>query len=110
VNEPSGITISAITVKGLDVLTFSGVPPLPGDPEWIVDKFTEITIRISGDVTVTGWYVEMNGPIIPTGDLISFSANTVTFSAPPVLGFYNVNVFATAGDVDYLGSFGLIVK
>ena len=98
-NAAPGITISGITVEGLYALTFSGVPAsvVPGDP---------ITITISGGVTVSSWYICINdGSVASTGSTTS----TVTFNAPATRGFYNVNVFATVGDVDYSGSFALIV-
>jgi hypothetical protein len=98
VNAAPGITVSGITVEGLSGLTFSGVPSsiAPGDP---------ITITISGG-TVTNWYIDVNGPVTPTGS----TTNTVTFTASSTPGFYNVNVIATVGGVDYSGSFGMIVQ
>jgi phage baseplate assembly protein gpV len=98
VNVASGITISGITVAGLDALTLSVAPSSP------VNASTSIIITISGGVTVSAWYIEVNGPGTPT------SYTTNTFTAPSVSGFYNVNVFATVGGVDYSGSFGLVVN
>jgi hypothetical protein len=102
VNEGPGITIGGITVDGLGVLTFSGVPTSP------VSASTSITITIS-EGTVTNWYIDVNGPVIPT----SPDTNKVVFTAPSTPGFYNVNVIATVGGVggvDYSGSFGMIVE
>jgi hypothetical protein len=96
--EP-GITISGITNAALSSLTFSGVPTDP------VAASVSITITISGG-PVTGWYIDINGPVSPN----STTADTVTFNAPGVPGFYNVNVIATVGGVNYSGSFGLIVE
>jgi hypothetical protein len=105
VNPKPGITISGITVESWSALTFSGVPTSPVDAS---DPLTStITITISGGGgTVTNWYIDVNGPVTPT----SSTTNTVAFARPSTPGFYNVNVIATVGGVDYSGSFGLIVK
>jgi hypothetical protein len=95
VNRSPGITI---TINGFSALSFSGVPPS-------VDVSASVTITISGGA-VTGWYVDINGPVTPTGS----TANTVTFKAPSTPGFYNVNVFATVNGIPYSGSFGLVVN
>jgi hypothetical protein len=99
--EHSGITISGITVEGLNDLTFGNVPPS-------VSVSTSITVTTSGvvDDPGSGWYVDINGPV----SLTSPTANSVTFTAPSVPGFYNVNVIATVGGIDYSGSFGLTVE
>ena len=99
VNEGPGITIGGITVDGLGVLTFGGVPSS-------VAQGVSITIAIIEGVTPDSWYVEINGPVTQTGS----TTNTVTFTAPSTPGFYNVNVIATVGGVDYSGSFGMIVQ
>jgi hypothetical protein len=105
VNMRPGITISGITVKGLSALTFTGVSPS------VVTQGESITITIRDDVNevivADSWYVEINGPVTST---YSDSETTVGFNAPATPGFYNVNVIATVGGVDYSGSFGLIVK
>jgi hypothetical protein len=95
VNAAPGITISGISVEGLSALTFSGVPSsvAPGAP---------INVTLSGGVTVDGWYIEITGPSAST-------VNAGAFSAPLTPGFYNINVIATVGAVDYSGSFALIV-
>jgi hypothetical protein len=97
-----GITISGITVKGLSALNFSGVP-LPTSP---VTANTPITITISGGVTVSAWKIYVSGPVSVTPYLHTGNS----FSAPTTPGFYNVNVIATVGGVDYSGSFGMIVE
>jgi hypothetical protein len=97
VNATPRITISGITVEGLSALTFSGVPASP------VSASTSITITISGGVTVDSWHIEIKGPAPSTSPV-------GTFAAPPVPGFYNINVFATVGGNLYSGSFGLIVN
>jgi hypothetical protein len=95
-----GITISgSITVEGFTALTFSSAPSSP------VNANSPITIEISGG-TVSNWYIDINDSVTPTG----FDGTTVTFNAPSRAGFYNVNVIATVNDVDYSGSFGIIVK
>jgi hypothetical protein len=103
-----GITISAITNAGVPVLTFSGDNGLTPLSTATVSASTLITITITKG-PVSSWYIDANGTERPhTGSL---SPNTtVTFTAPPDLGFYNINVFATVGDIDYSGSFGLIVE
>jgi hypothetical protein len=101
VNMRPGITISGITVKGLSALTFSGVSPS-------VAREESITITISDgliDVIADSWYVDISGPASS-----SSTVSSIVFSAPATPGFYNVNVIATVGDVDYSGSFGLIVQ
>jgi hypothetical protein len=100
VNGAQGIAISGITVEGLDALTFSGVPASP------VSASTSITITISGGVTVSDWYIDVNGPVTPTGS----TTDTVTFSAPSNPGFYNISVFATVEGILYSGSFGITVN
>jgi hypothetical protein len=94
--EP-GITISVTPVAGLNVLAFSlsQAAARPGDL---------IAITITGG-SVTSWHIDLNGPVTPT----DFSTDTVTFAAPTAQGFYNVNVIARAGGIDYSGSFGLVV-
>jgi hypothetical protein len=90
-----GITIGGITVEGLYALTFSGAPAsvTPGEM---------ITITISEGV-VDRWYIEITGPAPSTS-----TANT--FTAPLTPGFYNINVIARVGGIDYSGSFGLTVQ
>jgi hypothetical protein len=97
VSAEPGITIGGITVEGLAALTFSGVPVSSVAPN------TSITIVISGG-TVTSWHIEVSG----ASALPPYTTNT--FTAPSNPGFYNVNVIATVGGVDYSGSFGLIVE
>jgi hypothetical protein len=97
---PPRITISAITSSSIPILAFNSPPPsVP--PEYPIS----ITIIGTG-VTVTEWYIDVNGPVT----LTATDANSSTFKAPAVPGFYNVNVIAVVGGVDYSGSFGLIVN
>jgi hypothetical protein len=96
VNAAPGLTIGGITVAGLNGLTFSNVPTMP------VAVNTPITITISGG-TPTDWYIEVIGP----ASAIHNATNS--FAAPGTPGFYNINVIATVGGVDYSGSFGLVV-
>jgi hypothetical protein len=95
-----GITIvdANITSPSIPVLTFSA-------SQMIVVSPASVIITISGG-TVTAWRIYING-LLTSG---SPGENKVTFSAPTVPGFYNVNVIATAGGVNYSGSFGLIVQ
>jgi hypothetical protein len=96
VNTEPGITISGITIAGFSVLRFSGVPPSPVSPG------APITIVILGDVRPDSWFIDISGP----ASSAFFSAD---FIMPPIPGFYNINVIAKIGGVDYSGSFGLIV-
>jgi hypothetical protein len=97
VEAQQGITISGITVEGLNVLNFSLL-------QTTVTSGEPIIITISGG-SVTSWHIDINGPVSSTAS----TANTVTFAAPTAQGFYNVNVIARAGGIDYSGSFGLTV-
>jgi hypothetical protein len=97
VSVAPGITISGISVEGVPDLTFANVPAEPVAP------FTPIVIDLQ-DITADGWLIEILGR--------AFSATSAakTFEAPAASGFYSINVFATAGDNLYSGSFGLIVE
>jgi hypothetical protein len=100
VNVAPGITINGITNPSISVLTFSGVPPSLSAGE-------SITITISGEVS--GWYVELSGPGAPS-TYTAGAASSITFTTPATSGFYNVNVIATVGAIDYSGSFVLILQ
>jgi hypothetical protein len=97
VKAHSGIAITGITIEGLTALSFDGLPPST------VDADAPITITMGGGVTVSGWYIEVNGPA-PA----AYTAGS--FTAPAVPGFYNVNVIAAVDGVDYSGSFGITVR
>jgi hypothetical protein len=96
VGKGPGIDITA-AVSGLTALSFTG-----GPGSTPVTAGTSFTIALSGG-TATAWAIYISGPV-------SADHSTATFAAPAVSGFYNVNVIATAGGVDYSGSFGLIVE
>jgi hypothetical protein len=98
VNVAPGITIGGITNPSIQVLTLSGVPASP------VSGGTQVTIILSESVTVSGWYIEM------TNSAASTTASANPFSLPTVPGFYNVNVIATVGAIEYSGSFVLTVN
>jgi hypothetical protein len=100
VNVAPGITISGITVAGLNALSFGGGP----NPSVPVAAPASITITISGGVTVSSWYIEVNSPAGST------PYTAASFTAPASPGFYSVNVIATVNGVDYSGSFGLTVE
>jgi hypothetical protein len=87
--------IIGITNSAVQGLTFNGVPSsvAPG---------TLVTITITGGVTPDSWYVSGMGPA-------PFTAMSCTFNASSTPGFYNVNVIARVGSIDYSGSFGLTV-
>jgi hypothetical protein len=92
-----GITIG-VTVEGLAALSFEGLPALP------VAANTPIAVAISGGVTVSSWYINVN-----RGNTVT-TFTTGSFTAPAAAGFYNVNVIATVDGVDYSGSFGITVR
>jgi hypothetical protein len=99
VTEEPGVTITGtIADPAIPVLTFniSMVSISVGDP---------VTITLSGGSVTTPWYIGITGPVV-------FTAFTGTFTVPigTPSGFYNVNVIATVGGVDYSGSFALIVE
>jgi hypothetical protein len=100
-NKEPGITISGITVEGLNILNFS-VVSMP------VKASAPITIMIGGIVADPNndWYIDINGKVSPR----SSTPNRVIFNAPAVPGFYNINVIATINNIPYSGSFGLIVE
>jgi hypothetical protein len=102
---------AAITAEILDPiiadLTF-GMSPVS------ISAGGTVIITLSKSVTVTDWYVEITGPESCTFTTNSFITATPQSPPPPPdpwpLGFYNVNVIATVGGVDYSGSFALIVE
>jgi hypothetical protein len=102
VTADPGITISGITVSGLNALTFN-VPPAIVPPNAVASGIP-ITITISGG-TPTWKKIYISGP-----EPVTPLDNTNSFTTPSTPGFYNVNVIATVGGIDYSGSFGLIVN
>jgi hypothetical protein len=94
-----GITITVTAPENLTALTFGASTAAAAPGEMII-------LTISGGVTVDNWHVDIEGSVTPA----SSTGNTVTFAAPGILGFYNVNVIARMGDMDYSGSFGLTVQ
>jgi hypothetical protein len=92
-----GITIvgANITSPSIPLLTFSA-------SQVTVASGATVTITISGG-SATAWHIEISGPQ-------QKSSATASFSAPAVPGFYNINVIATAGGVNYSVSFGLFVQ
>jgi hypothetical protein len=104
VTASPGITISGITNPSLTALTFK------------VNNadLTDLTVNCGSSLTIkiaqnADWYIEIAGPGAPAS-ITDANTDTVAFNAPPVPGFYSVNVMATVGAIDYSGSFGLLVK
>jgi hypothetical protein len=95
-NPAPMITISGITVEGLAALTFTGPPS--------TTTGLMINVTINGGAAVSAWYIELSNASVTE------THTTNTFAAPMIPGFYNVNVIATVGGVDYSGSFGLTVN
>jgi hypothetical protein len=102
VNTVPGITIS-VTIEGLDVLTFDSIPFTATAGEGIIIKANRE--NISSD----SWYIDISGPI-NLKESSPTPTSSITFFAPSTPGFYNINVIARVGGVDYSGSFGLIVR
>ncbi|MDR1900831.1 MAG: cadherin-like beta sandwich domain-containing protein [Treponema sp.] len=96
VSPEPGITIGGI-IKGLQVITFSGVPPT-------IEAGASITIAV-GATAASSWYIEVNGPEGPTP-----IHHENPFSAPMVPGFYTVNVIAVIDEIPYSGAFSMIVE
>jgi hypothetical protein len=100
VKEGPGTTINGIIFDGLGALSFtpsSTTASLGG---------SQITITLSPTPAATVvWYIDISGPAPSTP-----TSTTGSFDVPTKRGFYNVNVIATVGGVDYSGSFGLIVE
>jgi hypothetical protein len=94
-----GIVITVTAPENLTVLTFSAstAAATPGGT---------ITLTISGGATPAAWRVYSDGSEISA----TATGDTVTFAAPGTQGFYSISVIATVGEIDYSGSFELIVQ